>query len=940
MVLVLELEQEELELELLILIAVPLFPPKKTQPSTIYMSSSTNTNTNSSTQKTPKLKIKLNLSSILRNQTGDAGGAGADANDDRSAVSTTDDLQPSTLVTNLNHSDMKRKKKEQFLVDDDDDIARTSTSTGTGTGLLNVNSSQKPLLQAQTGFDSSTGGNGNSEHEEDRDDDDDEDDEDDEDDLMTMESSTAEISAAEEEEEDSFGEQEQEQQLPITSTNTPVIRLTHNPNNRSSSVAASAAAGNSKSSRRGRPPSGSTKKPLFSSLVNSYNLLFKKDVYGIFVQPVDTSIVTDYLDVIKKPMDFSTIWKKIDSKQYNDILEYKSDVLLMFDNAMKYNAPSTIYHKQARKLYDYASKHIDRMIGKVLTKNQEIQLQNELSADQHQQQQPSQTRLGSLKSSRANARSLSSSLSNLPGAEIDARKRSRSSSREASVQPPDSPATVSGYRRKRKRKYVNKADLLPDELLYSGCLAYWTCAGRIALELDGSRNVPWLPWVYYVILDELNWPYSRVIPARARMSSSGVSNTIYGFIDGSGTDGTLLPPPSPPYTSNFQPNTPRNSRALPRSYLHYGPPNAVRPEHIVPFTMEVDQQKAFMSQLVFKDCSKKSDIEKWFSGVVYGDDMGEAYCDSLRNFIQGCELDQDKNENSERLNALVENQIAKLTCGLDWIACRIQQIAANANTTTASSSNVSDIGGGGTVRPEIFDAENSESSLVLIEDEELRSCLLFGKNKFKIYQLGKVVDALLLSGALGNEEDQKPPSQTSEGLGQVKSTQPNKYLSDHKMALRYDFSVLSAKPQWKVGQRSSDTAATLHNQGDLSSSNAGLNAPDIATRPSSPSLQKTNSLSNLIDQSSSEAKTVEEKFDALLGGISKSILMLIESLGSLEEKLDSSSHQIVLTEKESLRLQSIRNALFVLCKYIPVYTMYGGGGGGSIAHHAAQKNIK
>ncbi|KAI9146331.1 Bromodomain-containing protein, partial [Paraphysoderma sedebokerense] len=69
-----------------------------------------------------------------------------------------------------------------------------------------------------------------------------------------------------------------------------------------------------------------------------------------FLHPVDTNIVTDYLTVIKHPMDFSTMQQKVDRKIYRSVAEFKDDLTLLCQNAKTYNAPATPYYKLAEKL--------------------------------------------------------------------------------------------------------------------------------------------------------------------------------------------------------------------------------------------------------------------------------------------------------------------------------------------------------------------------------------------------------------------------------------------------------------------------------------------------------------------------------------------------------------------------------------------------------------
>ncbi|XP_056133383.1 bromodomain testis-specific protein [Lampris incognitus] len=73
-----------------------------------------------------------------------------------------------------------------------------------------------------------------------------------------------------------------------------------------------------------------------------------------FYTPVDTVALGlyDYYDIIKQPMDLSTIRKKMDQRKYMNAQEFAGDVRLMFNNCFKYNPPSHEVVILARKLQD------------------------------------------------------------------------------------------------------------------------------------------------------------------------------------------------------------------------------------------------------------------------------------------------------------------------------------------------------------------------------------------------------------------------------------------------------------------------------------------------------------------------------------------------------------------------------------------------------------
>ncbi|GAB2284698.1 hypothetical protein Dimus_019150 [Dionaea muscipula] len=89
--------------------------------------------------------------------------------------------------------------------------------------------------------------------------------------------------------------------------------------------------------------------------------LQKKDTYGVFAEPVDPEELPDYHDVIEHPMDFDTIRKKLANGTYPTLEQFESDVFLICSNAMQYNAPETIYHKQARAIKELAEKKFQRV---------------------------------------------------------------------------------------------------------------------------------------------------------------------------------------------------------------------------------------------------------------------------------------------------------------------------------------------------------------------------------------------------------------------------------------------------------------------------------------------------------------------------------------------------------------------------------------------------
>lgn len=81
--------------------------------------------------------------------------------------------------------------------------------------------------------------------------------------------------------------------------------------------------------------------------------LQEKDQYSIFAQPVNVQEVTDYLDHIKHPMDYSTMRKRIDAHEYRSLEDFEADFNLIIANCFKYNAKDTFFYKAGQRMQDH-----------------------------------------------------------------------------------------------------------------------------------------------------------------------------------------------------------------------------------------------------------------------------------------------------------------------------------------------------------------------------------------------------------------------------------------------------------------------------------------------------------------------------------------------------------------------------------------------------------
>lgn len=89
--------------------------------------------------------------------------------------------------------------------------------------------------------------------------------------------------------------------------------------------------------------------------------LQKKDTYGVFSEPVVPDELPDYHDIIKHPMDFGTVRKRISSGAYKYLEQFEGDVFLISSNGMRYNAPDTVYFRQARSIHELAKKSFENL---------------------------------------------------------------------------------------------------------------------------------------------------------------------------------------------------------------------------------------------------------------------------------------------------------------------------------------------------------------------------------------------------------------------------------------------------------------------------------------------------------------------------------------------------------------------------------------------------
>jgi ankyrin repeat protein len=91
------------------------------------------------------------------------------------------------------------------------------------------------------------------------------------------------------------------------------------------------------------------------------NMLWKVKGAYLFHKPVDPIElgIPDYFQIIKNPMDFSTIKKKLSNNLYTNFKQFTEDIKLTFDNCYLYNGADssvglacTVIKNEYQKLYD------------------------------------------------------------------------------------------------------------------------------------------------------------------------------------------------------------------------------------------------------------------------------------------------------------------------------------------------------------------------------------------------------------------------------------------------------------------------------------------------------------------------------------------------------------------------------------------------------------
>ncbi|CBK21704.2 uncharacterized protein [Blastocystis hominis] len=96
---------------------------------------------------------------------------------------------------------------------------------------------------------------------------------------------------------------------------------------------------------------------------------------GPFLHPVDPVALglSDYFDVVKHPMDFSTILSQIENHELRSKDEFASKVNLVFDNALLYNSKGSDVHIMASELQSLFAKEMETITGQIFAAGPDAQ---------------------------------------------------------------------------------------------------------------------------------------------------------------------------------------------------------------------------------------------------------------------------------------------------------------------------------------------------------------------------------------------------------------------------------------------------------------------------------------------------------------------------------------------------------------------------------------
>lgn len=98
--------------------------------------------------------------------------------------------------------------------------------------------------------------------------------------------------------------------------------------------------------------------PHYTFMVTLFSELTNHPSAWPFANPVNKEEVFDYYEVIKEPMDLSTMELKLENDKYESFDQFLYDARLIFKNCKSYNSETTTYYKNATKLEKFLNSKI------------------------------------------------------------------------------------------------------------------------------------------------------------------------------------------------------------------------------------------------------------------------------------------------------------------------------------------------------------------------------------------------------------------------------------------------------------------------------------------------------------------------------------------------------------------------------------------------------
>lgn len=92
--------------------------------------------------------------------------------------------------------------------------------------------------------------------------------------------------------------------------------------------------------------------PILVAMHRLLDILVQKDTGEIFREPVNMEEVLDYGDIVKFPMDLSTMRTKVETGMYGLLDDFEADFDLMIRNCLAYNDRDTMYYRAGVRMRD------------------------------------------------------------------------------------------------------------------------------------------------------------------------------------------------------------------------------------------------------------------------------------------------------------------------------------------------------------------------------------------------------------------------------------------------------------------------------------------------------------------------------------------------------------------------------------------------------------